>query len=105
MTTEWGSLNHTAYQQLTVSTVAVGLTLPTGAATQTPRRMLIVVETNGVRWRADGTNPTASVGMPLFTNGILDLTDKSTDFWGIIQQIKFIRSGAADATLNIAYFG
>jgi hypothetical protein len=83
------------YQQLTVSSTAVSPTLPTGAQVQL---MVIVGETANVRWRDDGTSPTASVGMPLLAD------QPALAFNGDIARVKFIRQGATDATLNIAYY-
>lgn len=81
------------YQQLTVSTTAVVLTVPAGA-----KRALITLEpTNGVRWRDDGTAPTATVGMPIAGGGTLE-------FEGKLEAVRLIRSGAADAVANVNYY-
>ena len=51
------------YQQLTMTASAVAPTIP-----QDARRALVTVEgsaTDTVRWRADATAPTASVGNPI----------------------------------------
>ena len=109
------ALNQTGQQTLTVSTTAVPLTLPTASNKSRPKRVLIfcgpvgAATTNFVRWRADGTNPTATAGMVLQVGDYLDLTSmdgQEADFYGTISRIKFIRdtSAAADATLEIAYF-
>jgi hypothetical protein len=83
------------YQQLTVSSTAVAPTLPTGAQVQL---MVISVETANVRYRDDGTNPTASVGMPLWLN------QPPFSFNGDISKIKFIRQASTDAVVNITYY-
>jgi hypothetical protein len=49
-----------AYQQMSVTTV-VNLTSAPAQATYA----LISPETNGIRWRDDGTDPTAAVGFPV----------------------------------------
>lgn len=86
-------LQSKGFQQLAVSTSAVALTVPSGAT-----RALITLEpTNGVRWRDDGTNPTASVGMPLVGGATWECE-------AVLDAVRFIRSGAADATLNVAYY-
>src|SRR4051812_41589186 len=86
-------LQSKGFQQLVVSTAAVALTVPTGAA-----RALITLEpTNGVRWRDDGTNPTAAVGMPLAGGATWECE-------AVLDAVRLIRSGAADATLNVAYY-
>jgi hypothetical protein len=50
------------YQQISAATLAsaTNLTVPTGAVLA-----IIRCETANVRWRDDGTAPTASVGMPM----------------------------------------
>lgn len=81
------------YQQLTVSNSAVGLTVPPGSV-----RCVIVIENNAVRWRDDGTDPTASIGVPM------NPTD-NMNYDGALAKLKLIRSGSADAVANIAYYG
>lgn len=49
-----------------------------------------------VRWRDDGTNPTASVGMPIAVGA-------SQSFSGNLAALKFIEQ-AASATLNVTYY-
>ena len=58
--------------------------------------MLITPETNTVRWRDDGTNPTASVGMPLAAGVTLQ-------YDGDLKKIKFIEQ-TASAKINISYY-
>ena len=94
--------NSIGHQQLTVSTTAVSLTVPTG---KHPKHALITVQTAGVRWRGDGTAPTASVGNPLAADERLDLSDPMGNYSSLIANIQFIRSGGADATLDIEYIG
>lgn len=48
------------YQQITATSSAQSLTVPTGATIAQ-----ICVETAAIRYRDDGTAPTASVGMPV----------------------------------------
>jgi len=79
------------YQQITSLSSATGLTIPQGTTLA-----LIVPETQNVRWRDDGTNPTASVGMPIFVGA-------SLSYDGDLSRIKFIES-TAGATLNISYY-
>lgn len=79
------------YQQITNLSAAVGLTVPTGATLA-----LIQAETQNVRWRDDGTNPTASVGMYIVADSILPYTGK-------LSAIKFIQA-TASAKLNITYY-
>jgi len=70
---------------------AQSLTVPTGATLA-----LIVPETQNVRWRDDGTAPTASVGMPIFVGA-------SLSYDGDLNRIRFIEE-TASAKLNISYY-
>lgn len=79
------------YEQVTSLGSATGLTVPTGA-----EFAIIVPETQAVRWRDDGTNPTASVGMPLATGTALEYDGK-------LGSIKFIEQ-TASAKINVAYY-
>ena len=79
------------YQQITSLSSAAGLTPPQGATLA-----LIVPESQNVRWRDDGTNPTASVGMPIFVGA-------SLSYDGDFNKIKFIEE-AASSKLNVSYY-
>lgn len=83
--------NCLGYQQITSLSAATALTVPTGAT-----MALIVPETQAVRWRDDGTNPTASVGMPVAVG-------ESLNYDGDLSRIRFIQQ-TASATLNISYY-
>lgn len=83
------------YQQLTVSTSAVALTVPAGAL----YAVAILEITNGIRYRDDGTNPTATVGMPIAGGGWFPICALQ------LAPMRLIRSGAADAVVNISYYG
>ena len=80
------------YQQLTVSTAAVALTIPSGA-----RYALLKLDSaNLARWRDDGTDPTATVGMPM---------DQADEFWytGKLASLLFFEDNAG-AILNVSYY-
>ena len=79
------------YQQITSLSASTALSAPVGAT-----MALIVAETQAVRWRDDGTAPTASVGMPLAT-GV------SLSYDGDLKTIRFIEQ-TASATLNVSYY-
>lgn len=79
------------YQQITSLSAATALTVPTGAA-----RAVIVPETQAVRWRDDGIDPSATVGMPLAVAAVLT-------FDGNLGKIKFIEQTSA-AKINVAYY-
>ena len=80
------------YQQITSLAAATALTVPAGSA-----YAVITAETQAVRWRDDGTNPTATVGMPLAAGA-------SFNYYGALSAIKFIEQ-TSSAKINIAYFG
>ena len=79
------------YQQITSLSAATALTVPAGAT-----MALIAPLTQGVRWRDDGTNPTASVGMPVAAGTYLS-------YDGDLTAIRFIQT-TASAELNITYY-
>lgn len=80
------------YQQITSLSASTGLTVPANAT-----RALIVPESKAVRYRDDGTAPTASVGMPLAVAQPLWYT-------GQLGSLRFIEQSAS-ATLNVLYYG
>ena len=79
------------YQQITSLSSAASLTPPQGATLA-----LIVPETQNVRWRDDGTDPTASVGMPIFVGA-------SLSYDGDFNKIKFIEE-TASAKINVSFY-
>ena len=83
------------YQQITNVSAAIGLTPPT-TAPQLPVRAIIICTTQAVRWRDDGTDPSATAGMPLPVNTPLV-------YDGDLKKIKFFEQ-AAGAVLNISYY-
>ena len=84
------------YQQLVVSSTAVALTLP--AVPGIVRQAVIVVEANPIRYRDDGTAPTAAVGTLVAANTPIVVTGNA------ISSFRAIRTGA-DASLSISYYG
>lgn len=91
--------NCLGYQQITSLSASTGLTVPTLApdgSFQKPTFALIIAEGAPVRWRDDGTAPTASVGMPLAIGVPLQ-------YDGDLNKIKFIEQSAS-AKLNISYY-
>jgi hypothetical protein len=87
------------YQQITTLSSATNLTVPqrtpNGLNAQ-PVFALIVAEGQAVRWRDDGTSPSASVGMPLAVGIPLQ-------YDGDLTNIKFIEQ-VGGAKLNISYY-
>ena len=91
--------NNLGYQQITDLSSAVGLTVPAvdeAGNKMMPTRAFIVAEGNNIRWRDDGTAPTASVGMILIQNNVLS-------YDGDLNSIKFIQTGSG-AKLNVSYY-
>lgn len=86
------------YQQITPNT-ATGLTVPANApdgSKQQATFAVITPEGQNVRWRDDGTSPTASVGMPIYV-GTSFLYD------GDLTNIKFINM-VAGGKVNVSYY-
>ena len=87
------------YQQITSLSSAVGLTVPSvdvnGLACK-PSIAIITAESQAVRWRDDGTDPSGTVGMPLASGATLQ-------YDGDLTKIRFIEQ-AASAKLNITYY-
>lgn len=79
------------YQQITSLSAATALTVPTGATTA-----VIVAEAQAVRYRDDGTAPTASVGQPVAV-GV------SVTYTGPLSKVQFIEQ-TSGAKLNVLYY-
>lgn len=81
-------------QALTVdATTPQALTVPAGTVSA-----LITAGANPVRWRADGTNPSATVGHYVAANGNIEI------FQGDLASVRFVATTATSA-LFITYFG
>jgi hypothetical protein len=89
-----------AFEQITISSTALPLTAtthsPSGA--QPAALAVVIVETNSVRYRTDGLNPTATVGMPAAAGLPLTVCGPQS-----IRNVRFIRQ-SADATLSVEYY-
>lgn len=85
------TLQPKGYQKLTPTTVT-GLTVPAGAT-----YALIKTETQVVRWRDDGEDPTATDGMKI---------DVGDEFWypGQLTKILFLDTGAGASTVHVSYY-
>lgn len=88
------------YQQIVGLVAATSLTVPTtqvgGEKNYSPALALIRTESQPVRWRDDGTDPTTTVGMILNVGDILK-------YDGNLSKIRLIQT-AATATLNVTYY-
>lgn len=91
--TQENPISWDAFEQLTVSSTALGLTSPGGR-----NYAILIPEAAAVRFRLDGGVPTATVGFPLEVGDqlILDSADELRDF-------RVIRRDGTDCTLNIQY--
>lgn len=84
------------YAQATVSTTAIALpSIPASC----DRVVIMFEDTGNVRWRDDGTDPTATVGMFLYAGQTIELAAQKS-----ITQFKVIRQGTADVTMNVSYY-
>ena len=95
-----GNLDFAAYdfEQITVGVAAIG---PTAAKVEgggrPALRLLVTTETNSIRYRVDGTDPTATVGHLVAAPGSFEVTNPQD-----IRRFKMIRA-SADATVNITF--
>ncbi len=80
------------YQQITSLATATSLTVPSGSTAA-----LITVGVAAVRYRDDGTAPTASIGMPMSPSGSPLL------YQGTLSAIQFIQV-TTGAVLDILYY-
>lgn len=90
-------VSYGSVEAITVSTSAIGISsLPT-----TVPVVLVTVDVEGsnIRYRADGTNPTASIGTPAY-NGERLVFDEVID----ATKLKLIRKGSTDATCTVTYW-
>lgn len=87
-----GSLVPLGFQQLTSIDASTALTPPAFA-----RIAIVHPEAQNVRWRDDGTAPTAAIGMRLLVGAELN-------YAGNLTAIRFI-SETAGAKINVSYYG
>lgn len=81
------------YQRITGLAAAQALNIPAGCCL-----ILVTPDTQAVRWRDDGTDPTAAVGYPLAAGVELQYGA------GQMAALRFIEQ-AASAVLNVQYYG
>lgn len=82
------------YQQITVSTTAVGLTVAKGATVA-----VVVVEAESIRYRDDGPVPTSAIGMLVGAPAAIQVCAAQMLTW------KAIAAGTSDAVISIQYYG
>ena len=84
------ALHPMGFVQITILTSATALTVPSNADSA------IVIPTNKVNWRDDGTAPTSTVGMPL-------LADLTLHYDGDLGSVRFIQASGS-AALNVSFY-
>lgn len=93
-------LNIFAFETITVAGTAVELTESTYTDSngKVAKKALITVESAQLRWRADGTAPTSSVGHALNPYDSLILIGSEN-----IRNFKSIRVGSTSAKISVSY--
>ena len=86
------------FEQITVTDTAIGLTASKINSSPKPKKVIITVETAQIRYRMDGTAPTASVGHLANPMDAIVLEGFSQ-----LQNTKFIRKGATSADIFVSY--
>lgn len=81
------------HQQLTSLSGATALTVPDGA-----QRALMVTQTQNVRWRDDGSNPTTAIGMLITTGASVPF-----EFKGDLAAFRVIEV-TTSAKLDVTYY-
>jgi hypothetical protein len=75
---------------------ATNLTIPKRPDGQKPTMVVVTAEAQTIRWRDDGTSPTATIGMPLAAGS-------SMNYDGDLNNIQFIQA-TAGGILNCAFY-
>lgn len=83
------------YEQVEVGDSAIGLSVPSGAT-----RAVVGVESQPIRYRNDGEEPTSSVGFLVKADVTFELHGNEA-----LKNFQAIRSGETDGVLNIIYYG
>lgn len=81
------------YAQIVGAAAATALAVPAGAS-----RVLITVGAQAVRYRDDGANPTATIGMPLAVGATLDYNAQG------LSTLRFIEV-VAGTVLDMSFYG
>lgn len=102
------AVNNVDYGTLTVGTASVGMADASPAMPSRAKGAVITVEDAQIRYRGDGTAPTATEGH-VFSPGDPPLTFDSwtapgNNYKQVLNAIRFIRSGGADGKLKISWY-
>lgn len=87
------------FETMTVDNTAAGIGPTAATKTNATAAFFGPVETADVRWRVDGTAPTASVGHLLPVQKTLYIEGSD-----LINKILFIRTGGASASVPVTYY-
>lgn len=89
-----------AFETITVSSTGIGFTAATYAPATGPQAMmaLITIETNAIRFRSDGTAPTAAIGHPVSAGSTIEVCGTAN-----VRNFLMIRQ-SADASASVSYF-
>lgn len=93
-----GSPQPFAFETITVSSSSIGFTAGTYSPTTGPAIMaLVTTETNPLRFTADGTTPTGSVGHLAAASSQIEVCGTQA-----VRNFRMIRTGS-DATVQVTY--
>ena len=97
------AINGTGVQTaLSVTTgAAVALTVPTSRLRST--HAIIQVVSNSIRWTADGTTPTSTIGTLVLAGSNIEFMDTMANYQSVIDKFRAIGISGT-ATLDVAYF-
>ena len=96
-------MNVIDYATLAVDQAAVDLIADgSPALPDAAKRVFITCETAAVRWRADGTAPTANEGHMLAANDSISFT--GANYRQLLEKIEFIADTATAGALKITYY-
>ena len=88
-----------AYESLTISSTAVGLTASVYGEDVRVMQAFITLESAQIRFRIDGNNPTTTEGHLLEAGQNLTLEN-----YNAIKNFRAIRTGSSDGNIRVTYF-
>lgn len=94
------------FYQVTVTSTARALEFlidaaSTGAVVPTQSRRVLIQAQASIRYRDDGTHPTASVGHWIYSDGTVPT---SLLYEGDLDTIELIRVGSSNVTVNLTFY-
>ncbi len=84
------------YEPITVGNSAIGMTTTVGNPAYLPQAAEILVEDQAIRYRIDGSVPTATVGIGVEVGGVITLINR-----GEVTGFRAIRRDGVDATIQV----